>query len=173
MLVFIGTLHCGLTPEDELIELIGSFHPSRLLIEITQQDLESSNTMKYPPEMQAALAWAKSKHIEVHGIDSSIKTLKEGILDKDLKKLDDEQTAITSKHGWKVFNNPEFFKVLETKTWQKIVDTAKDEERNIEMYQNICHFVNESDPEVTVIVTGSGHIPFFRDKFPTAQFPLS
>jgi hypothetical protein len=87
-------------------------------------------------------------------------------------ELDDEQTEITSEHDWKEFNEPEFDRALETKTWQKIIDKVKNNERNMEMYENISRLIADPDSGVTVIITGSGHISFFRSKFPTAQFPL-
>lgn len=173
MLVFIGTLHCGLTSEDELIKIIESFNPTRLLIEITQDDIDSGKVEKYPPEMKATLAWALNKHIEVWGIDSTIKTLKANTTDEDLKKLDEEQTTITNKNDWKEFNKPELDGDLETKTWQKIVNKSKDRERNLEMYENIIRLTANSSSGTTIVITGSGHTPFFRSRFPKAQFPLS
>lgn len=105
---FLGTLHCNLTPHDELIKLIKSYEPSQLLVEITQKDLNNNRLEKYPDEMQAVVTWAKNNHIDIYGFDSDIKTLKEGVSDEDLKTLDTEQTAITSKHDWKEFNKSEF-----------------------------------------------------------------
>jgi len=39
------------------------------------------------------------------------------------------------------------------------------------MYKNIVRQISDSD--IAIVITGAGHIPFFRSKFPTAQFPLS
>jgi hypothetical protein len=172
MLIFIGTLHCGHTPEAELIKIIEGFDPSRLLVEISQSDIKNKDIEKYPDEMRAALTWGTNQHIEVRGFDSSIKTLKESTSEEDLKNLDEEQTKIISKHDWKDFNKAQFDKILETKSWQKIVDKTKDNERELEMHKNIIRLTRDSDSDVTVVITGSGHIPFFKSKFSIAEFPL-
>lgn len=137
MLVFIGTLHNNFTPKDELIEIIESFHPSQLLVEITQQNLDTNNTDKYPPEMQAVFAWAIKNLVKIHGIDSTIMTLKDNVSEKDLEKLDDEQVKIIHQHDWKDFNKHEFFDALRTKTWYEVIDAVKDTERNLEIATNI------------------------------------
>lgn len=173
MVFFIGTLHGNFTPHDELLELVESFNPSRLLIEMTQADIESGSTEKYPDEMQAALAWATDKHIKVYGIDSDIKTLKDGVTDDDLKLLAVEQSAVIRKHDWKEFNKPTINPDLETKTWLRIIDKAKEDERNLEMFKNVRRQIDRSYNANTVVITGSGHIRFFNGKFAYAHFPLS
>lgn len=172
MLHFIGTLHKHLTPEDELIRIIESYSPRRVLVEITQEDMEQGDVASYPPEMQAILVWARSKNIEAYGMDSAIHTFKAGTSEHDVQNLDIEQRAIIDQHDWKDFNQAALDKILETKTWQKIVDTAKDNERNQEMYDNIVRLTQGLASQPIVVVTGSGHIPFFREKFPDAHFPL-
>jgi hypothetical protein len=172
MLVFIGTLHCNLTPHKELIEIIEAYEPAQLLVEIAGSDIERNEVGKYPDEMQATLAWAVAKQVPVHGFDALINGQKPGVTAADLARLDEEQSAIISKHDWKDFNKTELAGILETETWHKIVDTAKDTERNEAMAQNIIHLTDDSHA-TTVIITGSGHIPFFKTAFPEAEFPLA
>jgi len=171
MLIFIGTLHLGLTPEDELIKIIEGFKPTQLLVEIHNDDIRNERIEEYPDEMKSIVNWATNKHIEVSGFDSKIQPMKEKVSEVDLKNLLNEQMAIIKKHNWKDFNSIQLENALKTKSWYKVIDEAKDKERELEMYDNIIRLADDS--HITVVVTGSGHIPFFKVKISDAQFPLS
>lgn len=93
------------------------------------------------------------------------------ISEEALKSLRKEQAAIIKKYNWKDFNKSELRNILRTKSWSKVIDKAKYEKREEEMYQNISNQIKNS--KTSVVITGSGHIPFFKNKFPEALFPLS
>lgn len=169
-LIFIGVLHKNFTPQEELIDIVNNFHPFTLLVEIIQQDIESGNTSDYPPEMQAALKWGKAQHLRTYGFDVDINPLKKGVFKGDLNKVDREQQAIIKKHDWKDFNNPELAKTLSTSSWHKVIDRGQWDKREHAMYNNIQSRVNIEGN--TVVITGCGHIPFLKEKYLSAQFPL-
>jgi len=128
-LIFIGTLHYGITPEDELIKLLENLKPSLLLVEICQEDIETNNIQEYPDEMKAALKWAANKHVVVRGFDSKIEPLRKDASSEDIKSLNDEQMTIIKRHDWKDFNRVSLIKTLRTKSWHKVIDESKDIQR--------------------------------------------
>lgn len=169
-LTFIGTLH-GMTPKEELEEIIVQYKPGQLLIEMVQQDIDKETVDSYPQEMIDAYNWAKAHNIPVFGFDSKIDVLIKGKTKKDEEKLSEEQDEIINKHNWKDFNKEKYDKLLNTKSWYSLVDREKLVKRQEEMYANILNKALK-DGRV-VIITGSGHISFFKKKFPKAEFPLS
>jgi uncharacterized protein (UPF0335 family) len=171
-LIFIGTLHGGLTPEQELIKIVEGFQPSILLVEINQEDVENKNTKEYPEEMQAILQWGEHRQIEIHGFDSNIDPLQKNISESDLKRLDEEQQEILDEHNWEEFNKETKSEALKTTSWHKVINLRRWDEREQEMYQNIVRITSDS-AGIIVVVTGSGHLSFFKSKFSSAQFPLS
>jgi hypothetical protein len=86
-LIFIGTLHCGFTPNKDLEQIFLDYKPSTLLIEITQEDINSNTIENYPPEMQFALQYSKKNNIPFFGFDSNIDVTLKGSTKEDEKKL--------------------------------------------------------------------------------------
>lgn len=170
-LIFIGTLHQGYTPKTELEKMLVLHKPQKLFVEIVDADIMSNNLKNYPPEMIVAYKWAKRHDIAVSGFDVDIDTLSAGITKSDLDKVDKEQSAIIDQYDWKDFNKLEFNELLNTKSWDSAIDRAKWDKREQIMYENIVD--NLAEDATSVVVTGSGHIKYFREKFPKALFPLA
>ena len=167
-LIVIGTLHAGLTPEEELIEAIKKCSPNQLLIEIAEKDIKKNKIEAYPSEMIAAYKWAIKNKIRVDGFDSKINTLKEGMTEKDNQAAIKEQKKIMKEFTWKDMNKPENNKKLKIDAAKRLIDYKKEEKRDIEMLQNINNQMITDG--VIVIVTGCRHLDFFEKNL-KAFFP--
>ncbi|MDA3836367.1 MAG: hypothetical protein PF542_01980 [Nanoarchaeota archaeon] len=167
---FIGTLHCGFTNENELKRIILDINPKLLLIEICQEDIKHNKISKYPKEMIFALNLAKENNISCKGFDSNINTIKKGISSENENKIIALQEKIIKQHSWEKFNNFEPNEKL-TKISKKIIDLEKWNQGELEMKSNLKSLIPDKD--TVLILTGTGHIPFFKKEFPNAKFPLS
>ena len=169
-LIFIGTVHAGFTNNNQLLKLIKNYQPVKLLIEIKQMDVKSGNIDSYPPEMIAAYGWAIDNKIPIVGIDHDTDEVIFGN-EELIKKLATKQIKVLEGHDWKKFNNKKNLDLLLTPEWTKIINKSETKRREHKMAHSI-----ESAKKTNgnmVVITGSGHIPFFRKKFPTANFPLT
>lgn len=169
-LIFIGTLHGGLTPSGELTAMLKELQPNQILVEIDQDDLESDTLKAYPQEMVAVSRWARGQGIPATGFEAKMNVKKSGVTDADEERLWQEQGDIIRRHDWKDFNKKENDGILDTESWSSIVDQKKWDDREAQMRENILKGAKKEGR--TVVVTGSGHIPFFVEAFPHARFPL-
>jgi len=169
-IIFIGTLHCGFTNEKELEKIILDINPDLLLVEICQEDIKRDKISQYPKEMIFALNLAKKNDISYEGFDSSISILKKGISSKDEKKVIDLQEKIIKQFSWKEFNKSNLNNKL-SEISKDIIDMKKWNQREHKMKSNIKNIIPEKG--AILILTGTGHIPFFKKEFPNAKFPLS
>lgn len=61
-IIIIGTLHAGLTPNQELKEFLEYTKPTQVLVEILEEDLHQKKLDSYPSEMVYTLKWAKQNY---------------------------------------------------------------------------------------------------------------
>lgn len=169
-MIFIGTLHGGITPVKELINLIGKFHPDQILVEIVDSDLTRGSVAKYPSEMRAVLAWARRRKVSIKGFDARISTFKEGLTVQDNKKTIRDQLKIIGDRSWKLFNKDRYLKMLDTPSFDALVDMKKYRQREYRMAKNIRKRASKSGS--VVVVTGCGHLSYFESVFRQAKFPL-
>lgn len=168
-IIFFGTIHGGHTDNDELIALIDGENPDYIFVEIAQDHITKGEIKTYPPEMIAVYQWAKSEKLPIYGFDSKIYEVLPGKEER-IDELVAQQNKVIAAKNWKNFNNKDSLDTLLTAEWFKIIDPKKSAEREREMYDNISKKINADS--TTVIVTGAGHIPFFKKKFPHSKFPL-
>lgn len=168
-LIFIGTLHAGITPKDELADILKGLKPTQLLVEIQQKDIASNNLKDYPDEMIFAYHWAIKNKIPAFGFDSGINELSDNATTEDEERLVQRDRQIVSQHNWKDFNKDEYMKLFETEEDSALVNEKKSNLRELEMLQNINGGI---DPNGTIIVlTGAYHLKYFENKFKDATFP--
>jgi len=167
---FIGTLHGGCTPQDELQEILNNLSPDQLMVEIRQKDIEGKNFNNYPNEMIFAYKWAVDKDIPVYGMDTVTFDMAEGKNGEDNQKVMDMQIKIIRQHNWKDFNKEEYGKLLDIPELLELVDKEKANLREQEMLKNILK--NAISKGTIVVLTGSGHLTFFAKALPEAIFPL-
>jgi len=167
----IGTLHAGWTPDKELQEELEKIKPDQLLVEICDSDLQDNKLDDYPPEMVFAYQWAKENQVSVVGYDSKIKVFREGISDEDNQAVIEEQKKQLSHLTWQGANKPENCQLFMKESYEKLVDPAKDKLREQEMLDNIKKAI--ADQGRVVILTGCGHLDFFKANLSEAKFPLN
>lgn len=168
-LIFIGTLHCGFTNNDELKKIILYNDPDYIFVEIFEQDIQNKKITSYPEEMIFVVQFADENNIPCKGFDSKTKVMKDNLSEQDELILISKQKEIIDMYDWKEFNNPELNQQLSNLD-DEFIDAKKWNQREIEMKFNIEKNI-PSDGTV-LIITGSGHIPFFKKQFPDAKFPL-
>ncbi len=169
-IIFIGTLHAGLTPHEELRQVLEQYEPERILLEIVQSDIQKGTLDKYPDEMIFALAWAHKNYIEVQGIDSPIDVLASGKTDDDNKLVIAEQKEILNKYSWKDANTREVNEKLNTGQVKTLIDPIKNQLRERDMLKNLQRVIDND--KKTIVLIGAGHLSFFQRHFPDALFPF-
>lgn len=171
-IIVIGTLHAGITPNDELKEVIESFEPDQLLVEIANDDIVKNDVNAYPPEMICALEWAKSNAVKVAGFDSKTSIFLEGTLPDDNQAMLEKQKEVIKNVSlsWKDFNASGNEKLLDVVGSDELIDQNKEKAREYEMLKNIESNIIERG--TIVIVTGVGHLDFFERNIKDAIFPF-
>lgn len=167
---FIGTLHGGCTPENELEEILSNLAPDQLMVEIQQKDIEGKNFNSYPDEMIFAYTWAKNKDIPVYGMDTAVSDITKGKTEEDNQRVMDMQIKIIHQHDWKDFNKEEYGKLLDIPELLELVDKKGANLREREILVNILK--NAISKGIIVVLTGAGHLTFFEKELPEAIFPL-
>jgi pheromone shutdown protein TraB len=169
-IIVIGTLHAGITPNNELREAIESFRPDQLFVEIANDDIDKNNLNSYPSEMIFALNWAKSNIVKVVGFDSKINVFRKGIMSEDNQAMIEKQKKLIKNLSWKDFNKIKNEKLLEVDGLDELIDQEKDAIREHEMLKNIQTNIIESG--TVVIITGVAHLNFFEQNIKNAIFPF-
>ncbi len=169
-IIILGTLHAGLTPEDELKEVLEEYNPHQLLIEIAEEDIKNGKFDSYPPEMVFAYNWAKKNKVKVNGFDSKIDVLRKGMTEEDNQKLIEKQKKLMNIFTWKDMNKTENLKKLDADSAKNLIDQKKEEKREFEMLKNIKNSMIENGK--ILIITGCGHLDFFEKYISNAIFPF-
>jgi hypothetical protein len=167
----VGTLHAGFTPPKELISVLESLALNQLLVEIVQSDIQKNKLAHYPPEMTAALKWARANRISVSGFDARLSVLRKEKTKADNRKVIGEQSKLIRKYSWRFFNRLSHLKKLETKEYLDLIDLVKFQAREDRMAAYIRKRMNPSGR--VAIVTGCAHLPFFKRTFKWASIPLA
>ena len=169
-IIFIGTLHGESTPNQELKDIITSYSPDNIFVEIMQSDIDSNNIDDYPSEMVFSLEFAKNNSIPFFGFDANINILKKGKDQVSHKEVIDKQDEIIKLYDWKDFNKKEYGLKLD-----EVVEDWIDKEKWLKREEEMKNNINKLLPEegCSVVITGSGHIEFFQQHFLEADFPFS
>ena len=169
-IIVIGTLHAGITPNNELKEVIESFEPDQLFVEIANDDIVKNDLSSYPPEMIFVLEWAKSNNVKVVGFDSKIDVFREGVMPEDHQAIIEKQKKLIKKLSWKDCNKIENEKLLDVDGMDELIDQDKERVRENEMLKNIESSIIESG--TIVVITGMAHLNFFERNIKDAIFPF-
>jgi pheromone shutdown protein TraB len=169
-IIVIGTLHAGITPNNELKEVIESFKPNQLLVEIVNDDIIKNDLSSYPPEMVFAYEWAKNSNVKVAGFDSKINVFREGVMPEDNQAMIEKQKKLMKKLSWKDFNKIENEQLLDVDGLDELIDQGKERVRKNEMLKNIEANIAESG--TILIITGTAHLNYFELNIKDAIFPF-
>lgn len=172
----IGTLHLNFTPKDELEAVLEQINPDQVLVELSPSEFEQPRTESIRDEMFVAYDWAVAHHKKVDYFDNELSPLKDGVTGKEPEFVENELQvkALLKEYSWKDLNKeapwaiPEVAQ-SEAKIVEKYFDVQKSKEREYFMLSSI----NEKLIEGTnVVVTGAGHLSFFKKEIPDAVLPL-
>ena len=168
-MVVIGTLHGGVTPFEELEELFEQYRPTQLFIEMVQKDVEKGRIKKYHEEMQRAYRWAKDHNVNMCAFDAAITPTKKALSKKENDQLIEACKKRIRGLTWKDLNREEYDHVFD-RILKGYIDKKKDAQRNRGMVENIRKQLAPTG--TAIILTGSGHLPFFEKALKGAVFPL-
>ena len=102
--------------------------------------------------------------------------LKEGVTGKEPEFMDHELKSkeLLKNYSWKDLNKIEPWQIsevaaLEKEIVEKYFDKENSKQREFQMMQNIKQELVDGR---NVIVTGAGHLTFFKEQFPEARIPF-
>ncbi len=168
----IGTIHSH-TPHGELKKILEDLNPNQLLIELPEDAIEKFNEKKdMRDEMMYAYQWAKEKRIPVYFFDEYQPLFNNGmsVNSPEYKTLINKSKPILEKYSWKDFNTSKISKKFDNLLSRKLFDPKKAKIREKKMLTKIKEYMI-SDGNI-VIITGTGHLDFFKDQLPDAILPL-
>lgn len=171
----IGTIHSGYTPDEELREVLEELDPDQVLVELPSESFEELEEGEvYPSEMVFAHNWAQENKLKVGAFDvlSEHSYFNEGKTpeDPEYRELLDHQDSIIKKYSWKDFNIQEYNDLLVHPAEEVLFSTSQARKREEEMAENIKNMMIEDG--VIVIITGTAHLQYFEEQFPSAILPL-
>lgn len=169
-IIIIGTLHAGLTPNNELEEVIKGYNPDQLFVEIANDDILKNDLISYPPEMIFAFEWAKSNNIKVMGFDSKINVFRDGVTPEGNQDLIEKQKKLINEISWKDFNKTENEKLLDVDGMDELINPDKERMREEEMIKNIEASTIKNG--TILVITGIAHLNFFETNIKDAIFPF-
>lgn len=172
----IGTIHLNWTPKDELEKVLTDLQPDQLLIELSPEELKRPRTESIRDEMFIAYDWALLNKVKVAVFDVEEDILNEGITGKEPEFMEHELKSkeLLKEYSWKDLNKIEPWQTseitaLEKEIEEKYFDKDKSRRREFQMFENIKEKLVDGQ---NVIVTGAGHLTFFKEQFPSANLPF-
>ncbi len=176
-IIIIGTIHGGSTPKEELEEVLNNINPDQVLVELSYEELNNrprENSIR--DEMFAAYDWAVRNKKKTDCFDIESNTLKKGVTGKELEflKLEMKVKELLKGYSWKDLNKEEPWEIpevaeLENEIIEKYFNAEKQKEREYKILEIARGKLIDG---VNVIVTGAGHLSFFKKEMPEAIFPL-
>ncbi|MBU0530931.1 hypothetical protein KJ910_00325 [Patescibacteria group bacterium] len=161
-IIILGTLHAGLTPNEDLVAELKRIKPDQLLVEIADEDLQSGQIESYPSEMIAAYQWAQEQGLPVAGFDAKINVFRSGMTEADNDRVIELQKVQLGDLTWKDLNEPENFNRLNIPEYEKLVDPDQERRRWQAMVENIKNVI--ADEGTILILTGCGNLKFLRQE---------
>ncbi|NOY35860.1 MAG: hypothetical protein GXP44_03015 [bacterium] len=176
-IIIIGTIHGGFTPKEELEEFLSDINPDQVLVELSDEELNDrprENSIR--DEMFAAYDWATRNKKKADCFDIENNTLKKGVTGKEPEflKFELKVKELLKDYSWKDLNKEEPWETpevveLENKITEKYFNAEKQKEREHEMLDIVRGKLIDG---VNAIITGAGHLSFFKKEIPEAAFPL-
>lgn len=169
----IGTIHLNWTPAEELMAALDELKPEKLFIELSEDELVANRDDSIRDEMFAAYDWAISNNVPYLAFDIEHSGLKDGVTGKESEFVAHEMKCkeLLNDYSWKDLNRTEPWEIsevaaLEKEIEDKYFDIAKSREREMRMLENISKELVDGH---NVIVTGAGHLTFFKRELPAAH----
>jgi hypothetical protein len=175
-IIIVGTIHLNWTPQAELEQALSELNPNKVFIELSENELAQPRKDSIRDEMFVSYDWAKQHNIPFTVFDVEHSGLKEGVTGTEPEFMEHELKCkeLLKEYSWKDLNNVEPWQIsevaaLEKEIEDKYFDTNKSKQRELAMLENIN---KELVDGVNVIITGAGHLTFFKDHIPEAVLPF-
>lgn len=175
--IIIGTIHLNCTPKGELEEVLRDINPDKVLVELTNNELNGDlREDSIRDEMFVAYDWGVRNKKMVDYFDTEYNTLKDGVTGKESEFLQYELRCkkLLKDYSWKDLNKEEPWNIpevakLEDEIEKKYFDDEKSKKREYKMLDNIRSKLIDG---TNVIITGAGHLSFFKREMPEAILPF-
>ena len=175
--IIIGTIHLNWTPKDELEKVLSDINPDQVLVELSGEELnERPRKDSIRDEMFVAYDWAVRNKKMVDYFDTGDSSLKDGVTGKEPEFLQQElrYKELLKNYSWKDLNKEKSSNIPEVKKLddeieEKYFDKEKSKKREHAMLDTIRGKLVEG---TNVIVTGAGHLSFFKKEIPDAILPF-
>ncbi len=176
-ITIIGTIHLNWTPKEELEKVLAELKPGKLLVELSEGELAKGEGESIRDEMFSAYNWAVANDVPVTVFDiDDVTGLKEGVTGQESEFMEHELKCkeLLKEYSWKDLNKLEPWQVAEVASLEKEIedkyfDKEKSKQREMKMLENIKKELVEGQ---NVIVTGAGHLTFFKEHLPGAKLPF-
>lgn len=175
-IIVVGTIHLNWTPKEEIEDVLAELKPDQLLVELSPNELKRSRHESIRDEMFFAYDWAKNNNIPVAVFDIEQSGLKEGVTGKEPEFIEHEMKSmdLLKNYSWKDLNKIEPWQIseiasLEKEIEEKYFDKEKSKQREFQMLKNIKEKLIDGR---NVVVTGAGHLTFFKEHLPEAKLPF-
>lgn len=176
-IVIVGTIHLNWTPKEELEKVLADLKPDKVLVELSPDELEQGEKESIRDEMFAAYNWAVDNGVAVAVFDvDDVSGLKEGVTGKEPEFVEHELKCkdLLRGHSWQDLNKVEPWQIAEVATLEKEIedkyfDKEQSRQREMKMLANVKSELIEGK---NVIVTGTGHLTFFKEQLPDSQLPF-
>lgn len=172
---FIGTFHLfEFTPKEELIKVLELEDPEVLFVEVDEDILKEKRSDPNKPEISAAIEWGRKRGVPIYAFDADLDCVQEGA---DLDKLSELSPKVI-----KIYRENNVNWIKANKDWSlvgqvddlvfEVYDKEKYTKRQNLMRDKINRLLENIQEKSILCICGAGHLPYFHEQFPDANFPL-
>jgi pheromone shutdown protein TraB len=177
-IIIIGTLHADFVSKNEIEDILDTYKPRQVLVELTEKEVKDPASAFMPrKEMFYAIEWCRQHDVAWDFFDEDINVLADGVNGKEegFEKISQKFGEELKQHTWKDLNQATFWTDdSQLRKIEKELDVYMSEERGsqreAEMIKNIQEKLIKAG--TVVVFTGLGHLSLFEKEFPEAEFPF-
>jgi pheromone shutdown protein TraB len=169
----VGTFHGGLTPHNQLADMLFAINPSQIFVELTMDEVRDIGSKElFRDEMVYVYNWAQEHSTPVFRYDVENDILMQGVTgsEPEFQKLSLQQKDIIEQYSWVELNYPENWNIsdefmkIEEEIQNKFINKDKCLEREQAMVREIHNQIDNTG--TIVVLCGTGHLRFFKENLP-------
>jgi len=151
-----------------IVELLNSFSPSQLFIEMTDDDVKTVDINHYEPDFIAAYNWARYNNVLIRGIDHSVSYFLDNIPFEAFLKIEELKNSFLDT-DFKELNKRKYDEM-----YNNIISTFFNVEKYAERIEGMINNIRENMiyGAKSVALIGVGNLPYFEKNLPEAVFPF-